>query len=228
MFILAVYIPLRADWTAALGSANARLHTRTLFVVAGDFKHGNLRTVLPKYHQHVSFPTRENHILDHVYSNMKGAYKAAPRPHFRQSDHISVFLYTSYRQLLKQAPPVSKTVKVWNEETNDLVLQDCFKSTDWDVFKLCCERGLYCGQEEYASVVTGYISTYIDNIVTTKCCKTYPNQKPWINCDVRSMLHASSNAFASGDAEGYKKARYDLGRSIREAKRQYRVKLEGY
>ena len=43
------------------------------------------------------------------------------------------------------------------------------------------------------------------------------------------MLRARSTAFASGDAaEGYKKARYDLRRSIREAKRQYRVKLEGY
>ena len=99
-----------------------------VFVVAGHFNHCNLRTVLPKYHQHVSFPTRENNILDHIYSNVKGAYKAAPRPHFGQSDHISVFLYPSYRQLLKQAPPVSKTVEVWNEET-DLVLQDCFDST---------------------------------------------------------------------------------------------------
>ena len=77
-------------------------------------------------------------------------------------------------------------------------------------------------------MVTGYISTCIDNIVPTKCCKTYPNQKPWINCDVRSMLRARSTAFASGDTEGYKKARYDLRRSIREAKRRDRVKLEGY
>ena len=51
-----------------------------VFVVAGHFNHCNLRTVLPKYHQHVSVATRENNILDHVYSNVKGAYKAAPRP----------------------------------------------------------------------------------------------------------------------------------------------------
>ena len=134
-----------------------------------------------------------------------------------------MFLYPSYRQLLKQAPPVSKTVKVWNEET-DLVLQDCFDSTDWDVFKTAAMReDCTVDLEEYASVDTGYISTCIDIVVPTKCCKTYPNQKPWINCDVRSMLRARSTAFASGDAEGYKKARYDLRRSIREAERRYRV-----
>ena len=48
------------------------------------------------------------------------------------------------------------------------------------------------------------------------------------NIHVRSMLHARSTVFASIDAEGYKEARYDLRRSIREAKRQYIVKLEGY
>lgn len=45
-----------------------------------------------------------------------------------------MFLYPTYRQLLKQAPPVSTAVKVWNEET-DLVIQDCFSYTNWDVFR---------------------------------------------------------------------------------------------
>lgn len=42
------------------------------------------------------------------------------------------------------------------------------------------------------------------------------------------MLHAHSTAFASGAAEGYKKARNDLRRSIREAKWQNSLKLEGH
>ena len=109
------------------------------------------------------------------------------------------------------------------------MLQDCFSSTNWDVFKTAALReDCSVDLEEYTSVVTSYTSNCIDDIVPTKCCKIYPNQKPWINREVRSMLHAHSTAFASGDADGYKKARYDLRRSIREAKRQYRLKLEGY
>ena len=199
VFVLAVYILPRANQTAVLRllhdtiSKHKTTHPDAVFVVAGDFNHFILRTVLPKYHQHVSYPTRDNKILDQVYSNVKGTYKAAPCPHFSQSDHISMFLYPSYRQLLEQAPPprVSKTVKVWNKET-DLVLQDCFNSTDWEVFKTAA-MGEDCtvDLEKYASVVTGYINT-------VKCYKTYPNQKPWINCDVRSMLRARSTTFASG------------------------------
>ncbi|KAI4905610.1 hypothetical protein NFI96_003218 [Prochilodus magdalenae] len=233
VFILAVYIPPRANSATALGllhdaiSKQETAHPDAVFIVAGDFNHCNLRTVLPKYHQHVSFPTRENNILDQVYSNVRGGYKAAARPHFGRSDHISVFLYPAYRQLLKQAPPVSKTIKVWTEET-DLVLQDCFDTTDWEVFRTAAV-GEDCtvDLEDYASGVTSYISTCIETIVPTKRCRTYPNQKPWINCDVRSMLRARSTAFLSGNAEDYKRARYDLRRSIRQAKRQYRVKLEG-
>ncbi|KAI4899059.1 hypothetical protein NFI96_009056 [Prochilodus magdalenae] len=176
---------------------------------------------------HVSFPTRENNILDQVYSNVRGGYKAAARPHFGRSDHISVFLYPAYRQLLKQAPPVSKTIKVWTEET-DLVLQDCFDTTEWEVFRTAAVReDCTVDLEDYASGVTSYISTCIETIVPTKRCRTYPKQKLWINCNVRSMLHARSTAFLSGNAEDYKRARYDLRRSIRQAKRQYRVKLEG-
>ncbi|KAM8763289.1 uncharacterized protein AB9X84_007718 isoform 1-T1 [Acanthopagrus schlegelii] len=111
VFVLAVYILPRANQTAVLRllhdtiSKQKTTHPDAVFVVAGDFNHFILRTVLPKYHQHVSYPTRDNKILDQVYSNVKGTYKAAPCPHLSQSDHISMFLYPSYRQLLKQAPP---------------------------------------------------------------------------------------------------------------------------
>ncbi|XP_017571279.1 uncharacterized protein LOC108438167 [Pygocentrus nattereri] len=120
VYILATYILPRANSATALRllhdaiSKQETAHPDAAFSVAGDFNHCNLRTVLSKYHQHVSFPTRESNILDQVYSNVRGAYR---------SDHISVFLYPAYRQLFKQALPVSKTIKVWNEET-DLVLQD--------------------------------------------------------------------------------------------------------
>ena len=132
---LCVYIPPRADSATALRllhdviNKHETTHPDAVFIAAGDFNHRNLKSILPKYHQQVNFPMRENNTLDQVYCNVKGAYKAVPRPHFGQSDHISAFLYPAYRQRLKQAPPVSTTVKVWNEET-ELVLQGCFESTN--------------------------------------------------------------------------------------------------
>ena len=75
------------------------------------------------------------------------------------------------------------------------MLQDCFDSTDWDVFKTAAMReDCTVDLEEYASVDTGYISTCIDNVVPTKCCKTYPNQNPGLAvmygpCSVPAPLH---------------------------------------
>ncbi|XP_036378778.1 uncharacterized protein LOC118773792 [Megalops cyprinoides] len=107
VFLAAVYIPPRANSSAALGklheaiSALETAHPDAVFIVAGDFNHCNLRTVLPKYFQHVKIPTQDQNTLDHVYSNIREAYKAAPCPHFGLSDHISLFLYPAYRQRLK-------------------------------------------------------------------------------------------------------------------------------
>lgn len=52
---------------------------------------------------------------------------------------ITVFLYTAYRHLLRAAPTVGKSVKVCNEET-ELVLQDCYESTNLDVFRTAAIR----------------------------------------------------------------------------------------
>ena len=54
----------------------------------------------------MNFPTRDNNIVDHVYSNVRNGYKAMPRPHFGQSDNISVLLYPAYKTLLNQSTPV--------------------------------------------------------------------------------------------------------------------------
>ena len=39
-------------------SKQQTLHPQVAYLVVGDFNHSNLKTVLPKFHQHVSCPTR--------------------------------------------------------------------------------------------------------------------------------------------------------------------------
>lgn len=56
----------------------------------------------------------------------------------------------------------------------------------------------------------------------------FPNQKPWFNGDIKHKLRKRWEAFKSGDHEEYKKARYELQRSIKAAKRSHSKKLEGY
>lgn len=83
-----------------------RAHPDGVHIIAGDFKRANLKTVLPNFHQHVSCPTRGENTLDHVYSNIRHAYKATPFPHLGLSDHLSLILTPAYTPptAVKQSP----------------------------------------------------------------------------------------------------------------------------
>jgi hypothetical protein len=56
----------------------------------------------------------------------------------------------------------------------------------------------------------------------------FPNQKPWLDGNVRSLLRARDTAFRSGDRLAYRTARRDLKKGIKEAKGKYRQRIEGH
>ncbi len=80
--------------------------------------------------------------------------------------------------------------------------------------------------EAYSDTVTCFIRKCIEDVVPTKTIRIYPNQKPWINSDVRSALSARTSAFESENTDDRKQASYDLRRSIKVTKRQYKNKVE--
>ncbi|KAL6484039.1 hypothetical protein MHYP_G00089120 [Metynnis hypsauchen] len=61
---------------------------------------------------------------------------------------------------------------------------------------------------------------------TLDSSKQRGGEKPWINAEVQAKLRARATAYNSDDPASYKKARYDLQRSIRLAKRSYRDRVE--
>ncbi|KAI4891143.1 hypothetical protein NFI96_005363 [Prochilodus magdalenae] len=145
-----------------------------------------------------------------VYLLLRCTYKPLPRPAFGKADHTSILLLPAYRQRLKQAKPVLRSVYQWSKGAI-FTLQDCFKTTDWQMFGDAAGTDI----NEYTDSITSYISKCTDDIVPKINVRTFPNQKPWIN-----------TAYNTGDLESYKKARYDLQRTIRLAKRNYRDRVE--
>ncbi len=148
-------------------------------------------------------------------------FKSLPRPPFGKSDHSSVLLLPAYRQKLKREAPALRTVHCWSDQS-DAILQDCFDHVDWDMFRAASDDDI----EAYSDTVTCFIRKCIDDVVPTKTIRIYPNQKPWINSDVRSALSARTSAFKSGNTDDRKQASYDLRRSIKAAKRTYKNKVE--
>ncbi|KAI4903013.1 hypothetical protein NFI96_007809, partial [Prochilodus magdalenae] len=226
VLIISVYIPPGATAKAALCELYSAIsglqntHPDGLFIVAGDFNHVNLKSVLPKFHQHVNFATRGANALDLVYTNIPSAYRAEPRPHLGYSDHISVMLIPAYRPLVRRSKPVLKQVRTWPSGAIS-ALQDCFEHTDWQMFREAATYSTTTDLEEYTSSVTSYIGKCIDDVTVSKTITTRPNQKPWMTAEVRALLKARDSAFKEGDKAALRKARAKLSRGIREAKRAH-------
>lgn len=75
------------------------VHPHSVFVVAVDFNLANMKTVLPYFYQYMDFATRGLNTLDLTYTNIKKAFKAAPRPQLGSSDHLFVMLIPAYRYM---------------------------------------------------------------------------------------------------------------------------------
>lgn len=111
ILITAVYIPPRANTTAALKKPSTEVEpTHFLPHVRG---------------QH----TRPS--LLHFQRQLQETLHQAP---FSKSDHASILLLPSYKQRPKQTSPVMWSIQRWSSQS-DSMLQDCFDYTDWNVFQ---------------------------------------------------------------------------------------------
>ncbi len=220
IIITAVYILPQANTDQALKelygniSEQETAHPDAAFVVTGDFNKANFRTIAPKNFQHITINTREDRVLDHSYTPFRDAYKSLPRLPFSKSAE-------SKRQNLKREAPALRTIQCWSDQS-DAILQDCFDHVDWDMFRAASDEDI----EAYSDSVTCFIRKYIEDVVPTKTIRIYPNQKPWSNSDFRSALSAQISAFKSRNTDDRKQASYDLRRSNKAAKRQYKNKVE--
>lgn len=226
VIITAVYIPPDASVNTALSlllntvNAQQRAHPNGVHIIAGDFNKANLKTVLPKFYQHVKCITRGKNTLDHVYTNIKHAYRAIPLPHLGQSDHLSILLSPAYTPLRRSARPTTMTVTTWPDNAL-FKLQDCFKQTDWDLFE-------HQELETFTGTVLDYIQFCIGNVTVDKNIRAFPNQKLWMTSQVRILLRARDTVFRSGDRALYRAARADLKRGIKRAKADHRMRIESH
>ncbi len=80
--------------------------------------------------------------------------------------------------------------------------------------------------EAYSDSVMCFIRKCVEDVVPTKTICIYPNQKPWINSDVRAALSARTSAFKSGNFDNQKQASYDLRKSIKAPNGSIKTKLK--
>ncbi len=222
--LMSVYIPPQANVSSALQKLADQItdteqkHPDSVLIIFGDFNKANLSCELPKYRQHVTCPTRDSNILDHCYTAIKDAYHSVPRAALGLSDHCLVHLIPTYRQKLKSAKPLLRTVKRWtNEAEQDL--KACLTSLIGLFLKLL--QTIWTSSQRLIS----YISFCEDMCIPTRTHLTCNNDKPWFTAKLRQLCQAKEDAYKKGDKVLYKQAKYTLGKEIRVAKRNYSGKL---
>ncbi|KAI4884175.1 hypothetical protein NFI96_007457 [Prochilodus magdalenae] len=107
VLLTAVYIPPQANAKLALSrlhdAINNQLsaHPDGVVIVAGDFNHADLKSVMPKFYNNVRFPTRESNILDQkpwVNKSVRALIKSRDEA-FRSGDRLA---YSAARRNLKK------------------------------------------------------------------------------------------------------------------------------
>ncbi|KAK0144067.1 hypothetical protein N1851_017607 [Merluccius polli] len=210
VIMVAVYVPPSANPTSAIDaihSAIAQLQTQhpSAFIAISvcELSHQRGRTI------------------DLLYANAKEAYSSSPLPPLGRSDHNLIHLEPCYVPVVKSQPVTTKTVRRWSEEAYE-TLRGCFEVTDWQA--LCEPHG-----EDINGLtvcVTDYINFCVDTIVPPETVLCYPNNKPWVTKEVKTILNDKRRAFTAGNREEVRTIQRELKVKIKEAKQKYRRKLE--
>ncbi len=158
------------------------------------FQPRRLKECVPKNAPTHRLSNKGNNTLDFAYTTQRGAYKTLPLPHLGASDHITVMLMPAYRPLVKIIKPIHKQIQVWPEGSLE-ALQDCFDTTDWNMFKQAATYNNTADLQEYTETVTAYITKCIDDVTVTKTITVRANQKPWLTGEVYRLLKARNAAF---------------------------------
>ena len=152
------------------------------------------------FYQHVKCATRGKITLDHLYSILQFVFEEVLHTKLSLTLHLvnltinlsSWFMLTSKNETRKHQ--WRDQLKNWLDEA-DAKLQDCFASTDWNMFWDYSD-----GTEEYTTSVIGFINKCIDDVVPTVTVRTYPNQKPWITGSICTELKAWATALKEMDS----------------------------
>lgn len=110
---------------------------------------------------------------------MQGSIQDLTPPLLDLSDHITIMLRPAYTTRVRAISPTKKKVRVWPKGASS-ALEDCFNTTDWDIFKQAATHNDHIGIEEYTETVTAYITKCMDDVTHSKTITVRANQKPWL------------------------------------------------
>lgn len=75
-------------------------------------------------------------------------------------------------------------------------------------------------------MVSSYITFCVDSLITSRNAVTYPNNKPWVTKELKSVINKKKRVFYTGDYLEKNDISREVRNEIRKAKMQHREKIE--
>ncbi|CAI5660153.1 unnamed protein product [Oreochromis niloticus] len=130
----------------------------------------------------------------------------------RKKEHEKLEKYQGLREELE---------RMWRVKVTVVPVVIGALETDWNIFE-------HQDLETFTGSVLDYIKFCTANVTVDKSIRVFPNQKPWMTSEVRSLLKARDATFRSGDRALYRAARADLKRAIKKAKSDHKRNIESH
>ena len=226
VIVSTVYIPPSAKYACAaeiLGNHISDIQTDSpdaFIIVTGDFNQCPTKRLIPGLHQLVTTSTRGLNTLDLFFSNVKNSHQCKKLPPLGRSDHSLIYLHTDYTPLVKRNPPKKITVQTWTTTAKES-LQDCFDTTDWDIFINSADD-----VTELTDTTCSYIDFCIQQTIPTKTITLYSNNKPWVTKELKHVINKKKLAFKNNNSEDKKAVQKKLKFVIKKGKEDYKKKIE--
>ena len=183
-------------------------HPSSGIFIIGDMNHLKDNSIRSAYNlrQIVNKPTRGNHILDKVLTNLSPLY-GTPLilPQIGRSDHHAVLCQPCPDYSILDNTPVTRTTRVSGKNEKAL-FAGALMGTDWTpLYRLpTCQQ-----QFEYYSRI---IDDLLDTFLPVKSTVARHNDKPWITDRYRNLINQRQKALLSGEMDNYKLLRNKINR----------------
>lgn len=126
-----------------------------------------------------------------------------------------------YKPTFRRFEPEEKEVQIWSAGSV-ASLQACFECTDWDCFYESCDD-----IDDLCYTIPSYISFCVNlNIPKKKKVVVYPNNKPWITKELKTVINKKKRSYFIGSLLEKKDICREVEREITKAKIQYKSKIE--
>lgn len=171
--------------------------------------------------QIVTFPTRGRNTLDPVLTNVKEFY-APPiqRPALGLSDHFSV----EVQPLVRSQQPRTKLIVKSRDlrPTTRMAMRTYLGNVD--VKTLIDSKDSCKGKVEMLETI---VKTGMDILLPLKSKSVQTNEPPWVNQQLKGLIHSRQKALAQGDQEQYRTLRNRVNRERKACRAKfYNSKVE--